>query len=186
MVGGRLWCRVQNETELYSGDRRCYQFWCPDSAPTERDEHFGLAQVTKCSGVPDEVLQPAKAWSNPDAYPLVVVRPQGPHRLALESEQAVGVVLDHEQARALADAEDLRPAGGGEGDSGRIVEVRHRVEELGPPPGRGRALDGLLQRGRISPSESWPHGPRWPGSRRRRPGRPRRTAPRPGSRRRDR
>ena len=39
-----------------------------DSAPTERDEHFGLAQITKCSGVPDEVLQPAKAWSNPDAY----------------------------------------------------------------------------------------------------------------------
>jgi phosphoenolpyruvate carboxykinase (ATP) len=39
-----------------------------DSAPTERDEHFGLAQVTKCSGVPGEVLQPAKAWSNPDAY----------------------------------------------------------------------------------------------------------------------
>jgi phosphoenolpyruvate carboxykinase (ATP) len=39
-----------------------------DSVPTERDEHFGLAQVTKCSGVPDEVLQPAKAWSNPDAY----------------------------------------------------------------------------------------------------------------------
>jgi phosphoenolpyruvate carboxykinase (ATP) len=39
-----------------------------DSAPTERDEHFGFAQVTKCSGVPSEVLQPAKAWSNPDAY----------------------------------------------------------------------------------------------------------------------
>jgi phosphoenolpyruvate carboxykinase (ATP) len=39
-----------------------------DSAPTERDEHFGFAQVTKCSGVPGEVLQPAKAWSNPDAY----------------------------------------------------------------------------------------------------------------------
>jgi phosphoenolpyruvate carboxykinase (ATP) len=39
-----------------------------DSAPTERDEYFGFAQVTKCSGVPGEVLQPAKAWSNPDAY----------------------------------------------------------------------------------------------------------------------
>ena len=39
-----------------------------DSAPTERDEHFGFAQVTNCSGVPGEVLQPAKAWSNPDAY----------------------------------------------------------------------------------------------------------------------
>jgi phosphoenolpyruvate carboxykinase (ATP) len=39
-----------------------------DSAPTERDEHFGFAQVTQCSGVPGEVLQPAKAWSNPDAY----------------------------------------------------------------------------------------------------------------------
>ncbi|HXM03097.1 MAG TPA: phosphoenolpyruvate carboxykinase (ATP) [Chthoniobacterales bacterium] len=39
-----------------------------DSAPTERDEHFGFAQITKCSGVPGEVLQPAKAWSNPGAY----------------------------------------------------------------------------------------------------------------------
>jgi phosphoenolpyruvate carboxykinase (ATP) len=39
-----------------------------DSAPTERDEHFGFAQVTKCSGVPGEVLQPAKAWSDPGAY----------------------------------------------------------------------------------------------------------------------
>jgi len=39
-----------------------------DSAPTERDKHFGFAQVTQCSGVPGEVLQPAKAWSNPDAY----------------------------------------------------------------------------------------------------------------------
>lgn len=39
-----------------------------DSAPTERDEHFGFAQITKCSGVPGEVLQPAKAWSDPGAY----------------------------------------------------------------------------------------------------------------------
>ena len=39
-----------------------------DSAPTERDEHFGFGQVTKCSGVPGEVLQPAKAWSDPGAY----------------------------------------------------------------------------------------------------------------------
>ena len=39
-----------------------------NSAPVERDEHFGLAQVIKCSGVPDEILQPAKAWSDPNAY----------------------------------------------------------------------------------------------------------------------
>jgi len=39
-----------------------------NSAPVERDEHFDLAQVIKCPGVPDEILQPAKAWSDPNAY----------------------------------------------------------------------------------------------------------------------
>jgi phosphoenolpyruvate carboxykinase (ATP) len=39
-----------------------------NSAPVEQDEYFGLAQVIKCPGVPDEILQPAKAWSDPNAY----------------------------------------------------------------------------------------------------------------------
>ncbi|HEX3444822.1 MAG TPA: phosphoenolpyruvate carboxykinase (ATP) [Chthoniobacterales bacterium] len=38
------------------------------SAPVQYDDFFGLAQVTKCPGVPDEILQPAKAWSDEKAY----------------------------------------------------------------------------------------------------------------------
>jgi len=37
-------------------------------APTETDGHFGLAFVTKCTGVPDEVLQPRSQWASPAAY----------------------------------------------------------------------------------------------------------------------
>lgn len=37
-------------------------------APTEQDGNFGLAYVTKCSGVPDDVLQPRASWSSPDDY----------------------------------------------------------------------------------------------------------------------
>ena len=38
------------------------------AAPVESDDFFGLAQVTKCRGVPDEILRPAKAWSDEKAY----------------------------------------------------------------------------------------------------------------------
>lgn len=38
------------------------------SAPVQTDDYFGLAQVTKCPGVPDEILQPAKTWSDAKAY----------------------------------------------------------------------------------------------------------------------
>jgi phosphoenolpyruvate carboxykinase (ATP) len=38
------------------------------SAPVATDDYFGLAQVTKCSGVPDDILQPAKTWSDEKAY----------------------------------------------------------------------------------------------------------------------
>jgi ATP-dependent phosphoenolpyruvate carboxykinase len=38
------------------------------SAPVEQDDYFGLAQVTKCSGVPNEILRSAKNWSDEKAY----------------------------------------------------------------------------------------------------------------------
>jgi phosphoenolpyruvate carboxykinase (ATP) len=38
------------------------------AAPTEVDSTFGLAQVTSCTGVPDEILIPEKAWSDPSDY----------------------------------------------------------------------------------------------------------------------
>jgi phosphoenolpyruvate carboxykinase (ATP) len=37
-------------------------------APTEVDSAFGLAQVIACPGVPDEILIPAKSWSNASDY----------------------------------------------------------------------------------------------------------------------
>lgn len=37
-------------------------------APTERDPIFGFDMITKCTGVPSEVLKPRGTWSDPDAY----------------------------------------------------------------------------------------------------------------------
>jgi len=37
-------------------------------APTERDPVFGLQVVTKCPGVPDEILRPRNTWSDGSAY----------------------------------------------------------------------------------------------------------------------
>ncbi len=39
-----------------------------NSAPTETEPIFGLHVVTHCPGVPDEILQPRRAWSDPAAY----------------------------------------------------------------------------------------------------------------------
>lgn len=39
-----------------------------NSAPTETEPIFGLHVVTRCPGVPDEILQPRRAWSDPAAY----------------------------------------------------------------------------------------------------------------------
>ncbi len=38
------------------------------SAPTNTEPIFGLHVVTQCPGVPDELLQPRRAWSDPAAY----------------------------------------------------------------------------------------------------------------------
>ena len=61
------------------------------------------------------------------------------HRLAVEAEQAVRVVLEDQQAGPAADLEDLGPPLGGQGDAGRVVEVRDRVEELDPASRRPAA-----------------------------------------------
>ncbi|PIE45620.1 MAG: phosphoenolpyruvate carboxykinase (ATP) [Gammaproteobacteria bacterium] len=38
------------------------------TAPTVTDERFGFEVVTKCSHVPDDILQPRNAWSSSEAY----------------------------------------------------------------------------------------------------------------------
>ena len=38
------------------------------SAPTAKDEHFGLDIVTECPGVPEELLQPRATWADAGAY----------------------------------------------------------------------------------------------------------------------
>jgi phosphoenolpyruvate carboxykinase (ATP) len=38
------------------------------TAPTETDPVFGFDVITQCPNVPDEILRPRAAWSDPDAY----------------------------------------------------------------------------------------------------------------------
>ena len=60
------------------------------SAPVATDDYFGLAQVTKYSGVPDEILQPAKTWSDQKAYRETAAKLAGLFRKNFErfAEQA--------------------------------------------------------------------------------------------------
>jgi phosphoenolpyruvate carboxykinase (ATP) len=37
-------------------------------APVIRDEVFGLEQVARCPGVPDNILEPGRAWASAEAY----------------------------------------------------------------------------------------------------------------------
>ena len=39
-----------------------------DGTPYERDPAFGLEIPTTCPGVPSEVLNPRRAWTNPSDY----------------------------------------------------------------------------------------------------------------------
>ena len=47
-------------TAIYSG--------ALSDAPVERDPVFGIDMVTRCEGVPDEVLRPRTTWADPEAY----------------------------------------------------------------------------------------------------------------------
>ena len=79
-------------------------------------------------------------------HALGLVGPQRAQRLAVEAEQAVGVVLEDEDVLAPADVQDLRPPGDRERHAGRVVEVGDRVEELDLLAGRPGRRDRLLQR----------------------------------------
>ena len=61
---------------------------------------------------------------------LGVVGVQRGQRVAVEPEQAVGVVLEHQDAVPPGDLDDARPALGRQRDAGGVVVVGHRVEEL--------------------------------------------------------
>ena len=81
-----------------------------------------------------------------------VVGAQGPQRLPVEPQQAVGVVLDHQQAGPLADLQHPGPALQAEGHPAGVVEGRDRVEELHPLVIGGQPCDRLRQRLRDEPS----------------------------------
>ena len=67
-------------------------------------------------------------------------------RRAVEVQQAVGVVLEHEDAVGPADLEDLESALPRERHAGRVRVVRDRVQELDPLAGLLEARDVLAQR----------------------------------------
>jgi hypothetical protein len=77
---------------------------------------------------------------------LPAARPDRRHRRRVEAEQAVRVVLEDHQPGRLADREDLVAAVLGEARAGRVVEVRHGVEELAPLARRAHRGDRLAQR----------------------------------------
>ena len=66
----------------------------------------------------------------------------------VEAEQAVRIVLDHQQPGALTDGQDLVAPAIAEGYAGRVLVRRHRVEELGPLAGLGDRGDRLFERDR--------------------------------------
>ena len=77
---------------------------------------------------------------------LAAARADRRRRRPVEAEQAVGVVLEHQQAGALADREHLVAARLGQGRPGRVVEVRDGVEELRALAGRLHRRERLAQR----------------------------------------
>ena len=81
-----------------------------------------------------------------------VVGAQRPQRLPVEPQQAVGIVLDHEQAGPLADLQHPGPALHAEGHPAGVVEGRDRVEELHPLALAGQPGERLRQRLRDEPA----------------------------------
>ncbi len=82
---------------------------------------------------------------------LGVHRAQRRIGLAVEAEQPVRVVLHDEHAVASTELDDLRAPVGREADADRVVEVRHRVEELRAPALAGQPLQRLVEGGRDQP-----------------------------------
>ncbi len=62
VVGSRMPLRYTRTIidAIHSGELR--------TAPTVTDEFFGFEIVTKCAGVPDEMMQPKLSWQNPSDY----------------------------------------------------------------------------------------------------------------------
>src|SRR5699024_4544058 len=56
-------------------------------------------------------------------------------RVGRESEQAIRIVLENEYAVAVADLRDRLATLCSQRDASGIVEVGHRVQHLGAPPG---------------------------------------------------
>ena len=65
--------------------------------------------------------------------------------MSFEPQLAVGVVVDDERACPRGDLGELAPPRRAEGDSGRVVEVGHDVDDLWPQP----AVDHVTQRTRV-------------------------------------
>ena len=62
-------------------------------------------------------------------------------RLALETKQAVGVVLDDRDVRLAAERDERLASRRRHRDARRVVEVRHRVDELGALAAKERLLE---------------------------------------------
>ena len=104
-----------------------------------------------------------------------VERVERRQRLALVAQQAVGIVLEHEDLALLGDLDQPAAAIQGHRHAGRVLERRDRVDEL-----RRAAL--LARAGRASPRADRCACRRDPSrSGRRRPRRRRRSAPPPGT-----
>src|SRR5665647_1877207 len=71
-------------------------------------------------------------------------RAHGGRRITVETEQAVGVVLEHQDAVTLADLQDLWSSLQGQRGASRVVEVRDGVEELDALAGGQQLTDCLL------------------------------------------
>jgi hypothetical protein len=77
--------------------------------------------------------------------PVLLDRAHGVRRRGIEVQQAVGIVLEHQDVVRAADLEDLESTLPREGDTGRVVERRDRVEELDPLALGLEAGDGLAE-----------------------------------------
>ena len=75
-------------------------------------------------------------------------------RLALEAQQAVGVVLDDEQLALARQLDQPPPPLQREGDAGGVLEARHRVDEFRPLPSPASASRTVSSSSMRIPSSS--------------------------------